>query len=491
MKYLRLNGILVFLLLLIHAAILICSLKVKSVTDDERVYVLAGYHQWKTGDSQFNFFQPPLVKMWATWPLLYLEPELPREDIMVYRQKLDQSWDHVGSEWAIGHRFFYDYNNNPAKIIFWARLPMVLLSCLLGFIIYFWARQAYSVEGGVLALFIFVFHPWALSYGQYVMMDLGLAVFFVATLYFLWRYILTGRIWHVVLMGMSVGLALLSKFTGFFLFPIVFILCAIAFFQKKLEGRQVAYIGLSMIFLGWVMVGMGYKFNGVFQPGSFLLPQDYWDGLTYQFAQTQLEGSPNWEPPFLRGEFRPGGSWAYYAIGFLIRNPISFLIIVSGAVFFAFKKRRQDLIAYVLIIPTVFFFVYFSFFSRLQNGVRYLYPILPLLIVLCGSLTTESKIWNRKYRWGWGFWVFATLGVALISYPRYLSYFNVLVGGSSRGHHWMIDGDWGAGFGWYGGGTGSPKNPRGSLGIFWRRRAASTGYSGYPDRAIRSYFSPE
>ena len=118
-----------------------------------------------------------------------------------------------------------------------------------------------------------------------------------------------------------------------------------------------------MVVLGWITIAAAYQFEGVFQFASCFLPNDYWEGLNYQFLQTRLAQSPNWEPPFLMGEFRPGGSWAYYAVGFLIRNPISFLILVSLAVFLALKNRRRDLIFHILIIPVIFFFVYFSFFS--------------------------------------------------------------------------------------------------------------------------------
>src|SRR3979490_3270921 len=64
-------------LLLLMAVNLVAAISRKSITNDEVVHIPAGYYHLVAGDFQLNKEHPPLVKMWATLPLLFVQPDEP------------------------------------------------------------------------------------------------------------------------------------------------------------------------------------------------------------------------------------------------------------------------------------------------------------------------------------------------------------------------------------------------------------------------------
>lgn len=469
------RGLLFYLpavLLIAHFLIVFSCISKKSVTDDERIYVMAGYYQWKTGDSLLNFFQPPFVKLWSTWPLLFLNPDLPMEGIDRYLKALDTPKTSVSREWHLAQKFFYQSNKNADRLIFWARVPVVFLSLLAALLVYIWSLDLYGSRAAVFSLTLFVLNPMILAYGQYVMMDPGLILFFLATLYCLYKYLKTAKKAYWIAAVCMFGLALLTKFNASFLFVITAILLPFAIRKREISTRHAAALLISFILGGWLIVGLGYKFEKMFGPkpeflysqqildkpslakgplsalfrvASFALPGDYFKGVDYQLAQSQKRTSYDWDVPYLHGRYKTGGWRSYFLIGLLIRTPIPLLIFICASLvlFVARREENKPFEAEFLLIPACFILFYFSFFNKLQSGIRYIAPVIPFGCILCGKLLSEMQ--NRKR-------LLKITGSVLIAwyvltpvkiYPSYLTYFNELIGGPRNGHKWMLAGDWG------------------------------------------------
>lgn len=64
-------------LLLLMAINLFAAISRKSITNDEIVHIPAGYYHLVAGDFHLNNEHPPLIKMWAVLPLLFIQPEEP------------------------------------------------------------------------------------------------------------------------------------------------------------------------------------------------------------------------------------------------------------------------------------------------------------------------------------------------------------------------------------------------------------------------------
>src|SRR5712691_11494595 len=63
-------------ILFLMGANLLSAAARKTVTNDEIVHIPAGYYYLVSGNFRLNPEHPPLVKMWACLPVLFLRPEV-------------------------------------------------------------------------------------------------------------------------------------------------------------------------------------------------------------------------------------------------------------------------------------------------------------------------------------------------------------------------------------------------------------------------------
>jgi len=80
-----------------------------SLSTDELTHIPSGYSYWKTGEIKLNPQHPPFVKLWATLPLLFLNPSFDKNDPLIAGAKPD--------EWQFGRKFLFLSGNDADKII--------------------------------------------------------------------------------------------------------------------------------------------------------------------------------------------------------------------------------------------------------------------------------------------------------------------------------------------------------------------------------------
>src|SRR4030042_4830723 len=114
-----LNKITLALILSVSLALMVGSSLSESATMDELAHIPAGYSYAKYLDYRLNPEHPPLVKILAGAPLLFLDLNFP-DDSSAWREE-------VNAQWKMGDLFLYQSGNNPDQIIQWARVgPMIL-----------------------------------------------------------------------------------------------------------------------------------------------------------------------------------------------------------------------------------------------------------------------------------------------------------------------------------------------------------------------------
>src|SRR5687768_9360255 len=121
----------VALLIGVMAVRLFASLGSTGMATDEFSHIPTGYAYVKEQRFEINAEHPPLIKYLAGLPLLFLNPPLPKGDPLV-----------KGFAWS--SEFLYGAGGQARKVITWARAPMVLLGCLLGFMIYRWTSELFG-----------------------------------------------------------------------------------------------------------------------------------------------------------------------------------------------------------------------------------------------------------------------------------------------------------------------------------------------------------
>src|SRR3989344_4573342 len=213
-KFKIIKTLILFSLLFLTFLIPFLSMQNFSPAYDEITHLPSGFSYLKTGELKLNPEHPPLIKMLAAFPLLFLDLKFNASDP-----------DLAGAqtkEWQFGSNFLFA--NGVDRVMFWGRIPMILLSVLLGWYIFRWGKDLFGYEAGIIGLLIYALMPNIIAHSQLVTTDLGLTVFSFISLYYLWRFITKENKNDALYSGLNLGLALGSKFSAVFLMPIFIVL---------------------------------------------------------------------------------------------------------------------------------------------------------------------------------------------------------------------------------------------------------------------------
>ncbi|MBK8899855.1 MAG: glycosyltransferase family 39 protein [Anaerolineaceae bacterium] len=331
--------------------------------------------------------------------------------------------------------FMWQVNAHGLTVIWAARLGVMFLALLLAALIWRWSRQLWRgwLAAGV-ALFLFSFDPNILAHGSLATLDLGTAFFLFWAAYAVWRYWQRPGRRPYLLAGVTVGLALATKFSALVVFPGL-VLAALY------RGWQ-----LGILRSGWrrelaVIAGWGVMSTAVF----LLVYRLDWVMLSRDFLwqqQHQLTGHPG----FLLGEVSEAGWWYYFPVLFLVKTPLATLGLMSWALLYWLRRRDYDWTSIWLLLLAAGLFGA-ALLTRVNIGYRYLLPALPFLFVFTGQLAnqlaTAAPIVPRKALLAGLALLLAAPSLAI--HPHYLAYFNALAGGPDNGWRVAVDSnlDWG------------------------------------------------
>jgi hypothetical protein len=468
-------------LLLLGAFAVLCAhgLAWDTPTVDEFAHLPAGVYYWKTGDLSLYPQNPPLVKLAAALPLLALRPAISTGPVE------NTGW----FPWVYGTDFM-ERNRGRYDLLFLAgRLPIVAMGVLLGLLVHRWARGLYGEGAGLVALALYAFCPTVVAHAHVATVDLGAALFTLWALYRFHRFLRRPSPQRLLWAGLALGLALLAKHTSLLLLPLLVLIAGgeLARNRRKDLGRRQApplqgegdasFAGwsaaglsgaLAAIFVvGFLVLDLGYGFQGVgtpvralrlhsralraaaarLPPGlPSLLPRAYVEGLD----DLTLINEVGEYPSYLFGRFSRHGFRSYYLAALAYKTPLPFLLALLAAPFARIRRdgsqeRRTLLGESFLWLPLVVLFTFFSLASRVDYGLRYILPVLPLAAIYASRLVPALAGSSRALR------LAATALLALYplsvlaATPDTLSYFNVLAGG--QGDRILLDAnyDWGQG----------------------------------------------
>ncbi|MDQ5988633.1 MAG: hypothetical protein CSYNP_04394 [Syntrophus sp. SKADARSKE-3] len=453
------------LMLLVFASICFFSQASESVTVDEFNHLPSGIYNLVTLDWRMDNESPPLVKCFFALSFLITNPQIDYK-----------SFEKSPNPWSLGYSFMFLNKDRYPSIFQAGRCFVIILGCLLGWLIYIWARELYGDNGALFALFLYICNPNILAHSSLTTVDVGASMLILLSIYCFWKYLKDGGWRSIVLAGAALGLAQLGKFTALLLYPIFTVVIlsemAIGANAEKPAGLRRTWTTCIkdfciMILISVVVINAGYLFSGSFKPLSEYrfssdlfravfslfwnglavpLPYDYLTGLDMQMS-ISAGGNPFYAS-YLMGEHSLRGWWYYYIVAFLVKNPLSllFMLLLAVVVWVRHKKSRPDKLASLCIwIPVICYFVYFSFFTHISIGIRHLLPIFPLLFLACGLLFHEFILERRYVKTALAVLMASYLFSAACVFPDYLSYFNIAAGGSQNGYRWLIDSnlDWG------------------------------------------------
>ena len=481
--------ILVILIIIISFALNITSAINQSQTTDEGVHITAGYSYLKYNDFKINPEHPPLIKIISAVPLLFLDLNFP--DNSSYWEEEEQ--------WGLAKKFLYESGNNADLIILLSRIPIILLTTLLGIIIFLWTKKLFGKKASIVSLILISFSPMFLSHGHYVTTDLGLALTFILALFYFNKFLEKPKLLNIVIFGIFTTIALLVKFSAVILLPIFPVLYILKrWHQSKGNKKNTSFSKFvililisAIIFSLFTFIIYGFEIkkpkndadivkyfdSGEIPSNQFTLwlADKSIPAFSYFKGLIHVQQHSKWgHYAYLLGEFdKYGGWWYYFPIAFLVKTPMAVLILLLASIIILFKTlilkskkilseknkincfskikiiyKKIPFIYYLLIIPPVFYFV-FSLTSNLNLGARHLMPIYPFIYIIIASTIYNIKFKKHKINLIYNILIlliiFIYIFTCFFTWPHYLSYFSEIIGGSGNGHKYLSDSnlDWG------------------------------------------------
>lgn len=476
--------ILAIILIVIMITLAVVSLRQESATMDEVAHIPAGYSYLSQKDYRLNPEHPPLLKDLSAIPLVFIEE-------IKFPHHLYSWTTKVNGQWDFGFNFLYNSDNDADKIIFWSRLPMLLLLIALGFFIYRWTKELYGKWPALLATFFFAFSPTFIAHGRYVTTDVGAAVaFFIATYYFI-KWIKKPENSSLILAGIFFGLAQLIKFSLFLLVPYFGLLLLIWIIINKKRFWKYIWKFILILIIGYILVypiylfhvfgyphqkqisdtdfiASHFPFKAIHKPLVWMANQPVLRPYAHYFLGLFMvfQRATGGNTTYFLGEVTNKGWHSYFPIVYAIKTPLVLHILtIIALLFLAWQIKKpfwKKLFSRILQslknhfpewAMLIFLIVYWGFTlkSNLNIGVRHILPTFPFVYILVSGQVKRifSFLKGKKFSGIWvlafGFLILWYMLSSLSIFPYYLTHFNELVGGSKNGYIYVTDSnlDWG------------------------------------------------
>src|SRR5215831_2402067 len=149
-----------WLLLVLHAALLLWVSSRQSVTFDESFHLPAGVRILARGDFSTSFAQPPLAKSLSGAAALLAGARVPPDSVA-----------GPGRERFVGAAFMRLNADRFQRVYEASRVPMMLVSMALAWLVWRVAAAWYGPAAGLLALAAYAVSPEPLAHGSLVGVD--------------------------------------------------------------------------------------------------------------------------------------------------------------------------------------------------------------------------------------------------------------------------------------------------------------------------------
>jgi 4-amino-4-deoxy-L-arabinose transferase-like glycosyltransferase len=451
----------VIALLILQAVQALYIVHRESLTFDEDNHMFAGYMMWKAGDYGLNPEHPPLVKLLATLPILHEPLWIPPQQGRDFK-----------TEAYLGGRDWLAHNDGASqRLVFRMRVSAELLALLLALTVFLAAREWFGDTAGLVALLLLVFDPNILAHSALVTTDVGVSLFFLASIFTFYRYITRPTLIRLGLTGIAVGLLLATKHSGILIAPMLLLLIAWEILtapkpERARTALRLAGAAAAITIVSVIVLWSFYGFRYVARPAGLqlstslhdyaaplnhlqstavltiarlhLLPESYLMGLV------DVKRMAEFYPTFIFGKVYAHGQWWYFPAVILIKTTLGLLVLLALTTFAALTgklQKRRELI-YILVPALVYLAIAIA--SGMNIGARHLLPMYVLLTIFAAAgVVTLARI-NR----GWA--VVCTLLVAahivssLMVFPNPIAYANEAMGGPKNVHNLLSDAnvDW-------------------------------------------------
>ena len=436
--------IIVVVIMTFFITVSVLNAKNDSATFDEVAHIPAGYSYIQMHDMRLNPEHPPLLKDLIGLPLALLNLKFDTTQPFWTGENLPRIWDD--GQWAAGKHLLYEAGNNPDQILFWARLPIILISVILGLFLFMWGKEIAGTLGGLFILTLYAFDPNILGHNHYVTTDIGIAAFLTFTFYYFLKFIKNPTWKNVVIGGFFLGLVNLVKFSSLMAYPILGLILLVYPLVKKISHNDTeikekflrtklffSYLGKGLVAfaISMALVWVLYFLNTYKMPQEIIARQINFSfplsdpnplSMTTNKALSFLNSSPIIRPfaeyflgvtmvfkrvaggngAYFLNNVSSKASTIYFPLVFLIKETIPFLVLILFSLLFtggqilktfknsltkktlgkSFKRFLQTGVTQYALFGFIVLYSYLSITGNLNIGLRHLFPIMPLAYLL-------------------------------------------------------------------------------------------------------------
>lgn len=448
-------------LLAVQAAQVVYIVHRESLTFDEDDHMFAGYMMVKTGDYGLNPEHPPLVKLLAAVPLLVENlwtPPLQGRDFKIEAYLSGRDW--------LAHN-----DGASQRLVFRMRLFAGLLAVGLSLMVFVATEEWFGSGAGLIALLLLTFDPTVLGHSALVTTDIGVSLFFLASIFAFYCYVKRPTPGRLLLAGVAAGLLLATKHSGILLGPMLVLLIGweIAFAPKGLRTRVATRLGsalVAIVVIGVVVLWAFYGFRYAARPAGLalstslaeyvkplspfnaagvmmiahlhLLPESYLMGLV------DVKRMAQFYPTFIFGKVYAHGLWWYFPAVIVIKTTLGLLTLAALAVFAIVKGALLVGRELAFILLPCGFYLTVAIVAGMDIGARHILPVYVLAFIFAaGGLAALAA---RSQRWAWvgAVLILAHIVSSLTVFPNPIAYANEAWGGPENVHNLLSDAnvDW-------------------------------------------------
>jgi len=429
-------------LIVLSMARIVATYKVFSQVLDEPAHVACGMEWLDRRTYTYEVFHPPLARI-----AVALGPYL--DGLRSGSQK---------DMWREGNAILYArgrYSHNLAL----ARLGVLPFYVLAAVIVWIWSRRLFGEGAAVVAVLLFTSLPPVLAHAGLATTDMPLTASLSAALLALTVWIGQPTRTRTLILGLTVTLAVLSKFSALMFLPACGLTMFVCFWaegrpdrSKRLGWRRLVKAVGIVAGMAALLVWAGYRFS--LHPLNTLADRphatiDRYFGASgrghdraYAVAETLPVPAPEFlvgigsvvhdarlgRPAYLLGKIRQDGWWYFFPVALGVKSPIPFLLLACMGLMILLRRGWRSgewgrlapgaaaIVLLLVCLP-----------SRINIGLRHILPIYPLLSIVAGY--AALRLWSAgRYRRAARGVVVGLISwqviVSALAHPDYLAYFN-------------------------------------------------------------------
>ena len=376
-----------FFLLAVFAVLAVTSMWDDTANYDERIHLPAGYSYLTQKDMRLNPEHPPLIKDLSALPLLFLDIKFPYQSygwntlLMSDINNRTPAWQ---TDVIFGNDLLYYSGNDAQKMMRVGRIPIILIGLLLGFYIWRFTKELWGNLAGTIALAFYSFSPTVLAHARLVTTDVAAAAAFFISFYYFYHWIKIPTKRNVLVLGIVLGLGLLTKFSTIILIPIygliVLILDLFWIWKKRNDKNKILgggepnlrskfgakgfyfYHFVLALAIAFLIIGAVYTFHIWNYPHSKQIVDTTFILKTFSFKPLAnfniwlssnqylrayghyflgflmvLQRSEGGNTTYYLGNISTEGARSYFPIVYLIKEPLSYILMIFFGLFLMLK----------------------------------------------------------------------------------------------------------------------------------------------------------